>query len=146
MTLVSSPVGGPVLSDRAFNYPQALMAKVRAREAADEGNSDDGRAGESDSGPISVAPDKLNFDYTVSGSAPFRPEVVFDDGKSVWLRLPVRAPFAVPIVDDHGDKISPNFIRRGPYIVVQQMADEIVLRAAHDEVTITRNRHGLFGF
>jgi type IV secretion system protein TrbG len=146
MTLVSSPMGGLFYQTVRFNYPQSLMAKVRGREDAEEGSSDSVRSGSTDSGPIGVSPDKLNFDYSVSGSAPFKPEVVFDDGKFVWLRLPAGAPFAVPIVKDHGDNVSPNFIRRGPYIVVQQMADEIVLRAAHDEVTITRGRHGLFGF
>jgi len=123
------------------------MAKVRAREdrAGTGGDTGDG-ASPTDSGPIGVSPDKLNFDYTVKGSAPFKPETVFDDGKSVWLRLPADAPFAVPIVKDHGDTVTPNFIRRGQYIVVQEMASKIVLRAADDEVTITRGRPGLFGF
>ncbi|MFC0403129.1 TrbG/VirB9 family P-type conjugative transfer protein [Paraburkholderia rhizosphaerae] len=146
MTLVSSPMGGLFYQTVRFSYPQSLMAKVRAREDAGEGSDDPVRSNPTDSGPIGVSPDKLNFDYSVSGSAPFRPEVVFDDGKFIWLRLPAGAPFAVPIVKDHGDNVSPNFIRRGPYIVVQQMADRIVLRAANDEVTITRGRTGLFGF
>ncbi|MCI0150911.1 TrbG/VirB9 family P-type conjugative transfer protein [Paraburkholderia sediminicola] len=148
MTLVSSPIGGLFYQTVRFNYPGALMAKVRAREDRSGAGGDTGEGGSSptDSGPIGVSPDKLNFDYTVKGSAPFKPETVFDDGKSVWLRLPADAPFAVPIVKDHGDTITPNFIRRGQYIVVQEMASKIVLRAADDEVTITRGRPGLFGF
>jgi type IV secretion system protein VirB9 len=146
MTLVSSPIGGLFYQTVRFNFPQSLMAKVRARDDAQDGGNERGSSSPSDSGPIGVSPDKLNFDYTVSGSASFKPEVVFDDGKSIWLRLPAGAPFAVPIVKDHGDNVSPNFIRRGPYIVVQQMADKIVLRAGDDEVNITRGRHGLFGF
>lgn len=148
MTLVSSPMGGLFYQTVRFNYPGSLMAKVRARDdRAGQGN-DGGDAGTSpnDSGPIGVSPDKLNFDYTVSGSAPFKPETVFDDGKAVWLRLPADAPFAVPIIKDHGDIVTPNFIRRGQYIVVQEMASEIVLRAADDTVTIKRRRPGLFGF
>ncbi|APA90443.1 TrbG/VirB9 family P-type conjugative transfer protein (plasmid) [Paraburkholderia sprentiae WSM5005] len=148
MTLVSSPMGGLFYQTVRFNYPGSLMAKVRAREDGNAGAADAGQGGPNanDSGPLGVSPDKLNFDYTVSGSAPFRPETVFDDGKSVWLRLPLDAPFAVPIVKDHGDIVSPNFIRRGPYIVVQEMANEIVLRAANDQVTIKRGRPGIFGF
>lgn len=142
MTLVSSPMGGLFYQTVRFNYPGSVMAKVRAREQAGGGDSDT----ETDSGPIGVSPDKLNFDYTISGSASFRPETVFDDGKSVWLRLPADAPFAVPIVKDHGDVVSPNFIRRGQYIVVQEIANEIVLRAPNEEVTIKRRRPGLFGF
>lgn len=148
MTLVSSPMGGLFYQTVRFNYPGSLMAKVRARDERSDAGSDAGEGGSSptDSGPIGVSPDKLNFDYTVSGSAAFRPETVFDDGKSVWLRLPAGAPFAVPIVKDHGDNVSPNFIRRGRYIVVQEMASEIVLRAADDKVTIKRGHPGLFGF
>ncbi|MFP3588488.1 TrbG/VirB9 family P-type conjugative transfer protein [Paraburkholderia sp. SIMBA_055] len=145
MTLVSSPMGGLFYQTVRFNYPGSLMAKVRAREEAGY-ESRDGQNSANDSGPIGVSPDKLNFDYTVSGSASFRPETVFDDGKSVWLRLPADAPFAVPIVKDHGDVVSPNFIRRGQYIVIQEMAKEIVLRAPNEEVTIRRRRPGLFGF
>ncbi|MBN3785712.1 TrbG/VirB9 family P-type conjugative transfer protein [Burkholderia sp. Ac-20353] len=143
MTLVSSPVGGLFYQTVRFNYPNSLMAKVRAR--ADSGE-DNGSPHANDSGPIGVSPDKLNFDYTVSGSGAIKPETVFDDGKFIWLRLPPNAPFAVPIVRDHGDIASPNFIRRGQYIVIQQLADEITLRAASEEVTVKRGRRGLFGF
>ncbi|MGF6293309.1 TrbG/VirB9 family P-type conjugative transfer protein [Paraburkholderia youngii] len=148
MTLVSSPMGGLFYQTVRFNYPGSLMAKVRAREDGNADTTDAGQGGPNanGSGPLGVSPDKLNFDYTVSGSAPFRPETVFDDGKSVWLRLPANAPFAVPIVKDHGDNVSPNFIRRGQYIVVQEVPDEIVLRAANDQVTIRRGRPGIFGF
>ncbi|MFP3801943.1 hypothetical protein [Paraburkholderia sp. SIMBA_027] len=52
----------------------------------------------------------------------------------------------MPIVKDHGDDIAPNFIRRGQYIVVEQLANKIVLRAGSDDVTITRGRRGIFGF
>lgn len=148
MTLVSSPMGGLFYQSVRFRYTESLMAKVRARAEAGGGGAGgvSGGDGATDSGPMGVSRDKLNFEYTISGSAPFKPETVFDDGKFVWLRLPVDAPFAVPIVKDHGDDVAPNFIRRGPYIVVQQLADKIVLRAANDEVTITRGRRGLFGF
>ena len=148
MTLVSSPLGGLFYQSVRFHYAESLMAKVRARGDADGAadGSVSGNGGATDSGPLGVPPDKLNFDYKVDGSAAFRPETVFDDGRFVWLRLPAGAPFAVPIVKDHGDDVSPNFIRRGQYIVVQQMADKIVLRAGDDEVTVTRRRPGIFGF
>jgi len=149
MTLVSSPVGGLFYQSVRFNYPNSLMAKVRAREGGGsdsaEGNLP-GVAAQTDSGPIGVTPDKLNFEYTVSGSGAIKPETVFDDGKFVWIRLPQNAPFAVPTVREGGDIVSPNFIRRGPYIVVQQLADEITLTRAGEVVTIKRGRRGLFGF
>lgn len=29
-----------------------------------------------------------NWDYSVDGSAEFKPEVMFDDGHSMWMRMP----------------------------------------------------------
>ena len=86
MTLVSSPVGGLFYQSVRFNYPNSLMAKVRAREGGSSDNaegSQSGAAPQTDSGPIGVTPDKLNFEYTVSGSGAIKPETVFDDGKEV---------------------------------------------------------------
>ncbi|WP_243856846.1 TrbG/VirB9 family P-type conjugative transfer protein [Paraburkholderia sp. BL6665CI2N2] len=37
------------------------------------------------------APDKLNWDYSVDGSAEFKPEVMFYDGHSIWMRMPAKA-------------------------------------------------------
>ncbi|MCR4471690.1 MULTISPECIES: TrbG/VirB9 family P-type conjugative transfer protein [unclassified Burkholderia] len=149
MTLVSSPVGGLFYQSVRFNYPNSLMAKVRAREGGGSDGAEgslSGVASQTDSGPIGVTPDKLNFEYTVSGSGVIKPETVFDDGRFVWIRLPQNAPFAVPTVREGGDIVSPNFIRRGPYIVVQQLADEITLTRAGEVVAIKRSRRGLFGF
>ncbi|RKU01257.1 conjugal transfer protein TrbG [Burkholderia sp. Nafp2/4-1b] len=149
MTLVSSPVGGLFYQSVRFNYPNSLMAKVRAREVGGSDGAEgslSGVASQTDTGPIGVTPDKLNFEYTVSGSGAIKPETVFDDGRFVWIRLPQNAPFAVPTVREGGDIVSPNFIRRGPYIVVQQLADEITLTRAGEVVTIKRGRRGLFGF
>jgi len=151
-TLVSSPLGGLFYQIVRFRYPQSLMTKVRAREdAGGAPGAGDGLAGtnSSDVGEcrgVEVAPGKLDFNYTVSGSAPFKPETVFDDGRFVWIMLPKDAPYPVPVVKDHGDIVSPDFNRCHQYLVVQQLADEIVLRGPHDEVTITRRHSGLFGF
>ncbi|MBU6486201.1 MAG: TrbG/VirB9 family P-type conjugative transfer protein [Burkholderiales bacterium] len=152
VTLVSSPMGGLFYQSVRFRYPQSLMVKVQARDdAGNAGGVDNSKAGSGDSATgecrgAGVPPANLNFAYTVSGSAPFKPETVFDDGKFVWIMLPKGAPYAVPVVRDHGDIVSPDFNRCNQYIVVQQLADEIVLRGPHDEVTITRGRRGLFGF
>jgi type IV secretory pathway VirB9-like protein len=40
---------------------------------------------------ICVAPDKLNRDYSVDGSAEFKPAAFFDDGHSVWMRMHAKA-------------------------------------------------------
>jgi type IV secretion system protein VirB9 len=140
-TLIASPAGGFFYQTVRFQYPHAPVARTNVRDdAAGAGE----RGG--DSGSISVAPDKLNWDYTVDGSAEFKPEVVFDDGHSVWMRMPVKAQtWPVPMYKDHGDRVVGNFIRRGDFLVFQRLADEIVLVSGKDEVTVTRGRHRFFG-
>ncbi|MCO1368743.1 TrbG/VirB9 family P-type conjugative transfer protein [Burkholderia multivorans] len=146
LTLVSSPLGGLFYQNVRFSYANSLMAKVRARGNATGEEHDTDQGAPSDSGPIGVSPDKLNFEYTVSGTNSLKPETVFDDGTFIWIRMPPRTPFAVPTIKDGGDVVSPNFIRRGPYIVIQRLADEVKLTRPGEEVTITRGRRGMFGF
>jgi type IV secretion system protein VirB9 len=141
-TLIASPAGGMFYQTVRFQYPHAPMARVSAR---DDASSNGGRGGV-DSGSISVAPDKLNWDYSVDGRAEFTPETVFDDGHAVWMRMPAKAQeWPVPFILDHGDRVVANFIRRGDFLVLQRLADEIVLRSGKDEVTVTRGRRRLLG-
>jgi type IV secretion system protein TrbG len=141
-TLIASPAGGMFYQTVRFQYPRAPRARVGAREDA---TASGGRGGV-DSGSISVAPDKLNWDYSVDGRADFTPETVFDDGHAVWMRMPSEAQeWPVPFIRDHGDRVVANFIRRGDFLVLQRLADEIVLRSGKDEVTVTRGRRRLFG-
>jgi len=142
-TLVSSPIGGFFYQFVRFSYPESLMAKVHARDEADDAHTN--HDGSDTSGPIGTSPDQLNFNYTVDGSAPFKPLAVFDDGRSVWMRMPDNAPFAVPLVKQDGDLVSPNSITRGQYLVVQQLADEIVLVSGKEEVKIYRGKHRFLG-
>jgi type IV secretion system protein VirB9 len=141
-TLIASPAGGMFYQTVRFQYPRAPMARVSARDDA----TANGGHGGADSGSISVAPDKLNWDYSVDGRAEFTPETVFDDGHAVWMRMPAKAQeWPVPFILDHGDPVVANFIRRGDFLVLQRLADEIVLRSGKDEVTVTRGRRRLLG-
>jgi type IV secretion system protein TrbG len=151
LTLVSSPLGGLFYQSVRFSYPQSLMDKVHARQGTDKASDESDPAARRDedcsgSGTLGVAPEKLDFKWTVSGSASFKPETVFDNGKTVWILMPSDATFPVPVIKDHGDAITPNFIRRCQYMVVQQMADEIDLRAGDDEVKLTHGNRGIFGW
>jgi len=152
LTLISSPLGGLFYQSVRFNYPQSLMDKVHARQSVDKAsdtNTSNTSSGDDDSctsAGVGMAPESLDFKWTISGSGSFKPETVFDNGKSVWILEPANAAFPVPLIKIHGDTVTPNFIRRCQYLVVQDMADEIILRGGDDEVTLKHGRHGLFGF
>ncbi len=141
-TLISSPAGGFFYQEVRFSYPHAPMLRTGAAQGS--GAIDSDRHG--DSGNISVSPDKLNWDYSVSGHAEFTPEVVFDDGHSVWMRMPAKAQsWPVPFIKEDGDAVVANFIRRGDFLVLQRLADEIVLRSGSDEVTVQRGPRRFLG-
>lgn len=141
LTLISSPAGGLFYQTVRFQYPRSPMTRVSSRDDS-AASSDRG----TDSGTVSVAPDKLNWDYSVNGHTEFTPEVVFDDGHAVWMRMPAKAQsWPVPFISDHGDRVVANFIRRGDFLVLQRLADEIVLQSGKDEVTVTRGRRRVFG-
>jgi P-type conjugative transfer protein VirB9 len=141
-TLIASPAGGFFYQTVRFQYPHSPMTRVTSRD--DQTAASD--RGSVDSGSVSVAPDKLNWDYSVDGRTEFTPEVVFDDGHAIWMRMPPKAQsWPVPFIKDHGDAVVANFIRRGDFLVLQRLADEVVLRSGKDEVTVTRGRRRILG-
>ncbi|SAL49154.1 conjugal transfer protein TrbG/VirB9/CagX [Caballeronia choica] len=141
LTLIASPAGGFFYQTVRFQYPRAPMVREGVR---DESSGADPRGGVA--GSINVAPDMLNWDYTVDGRAEFTPEVVFDDGHALWMRMPAKAQsWPVPFINDHGDRVVGNFIRRGDFLVLQRLAEEVVLQSGKEEVTVTRGRRRIFG-
>jgi P-type conjugative transfer protein TrbG len=137
-TLISSPAGGFFYQTVRFQYPQSLMAKVADRQASRQ-SADSGATDDFDSGSTGVSPDKLNWDYSISGNAEFKPEVVFDNGHAIWMRMPANAQsWPVPMIKEHGDLLVGNFIRRGSFLVLQRLSDEVILVSGKDEVTVKR--------
>ncbi|MFS8931428.1 TrbG/VirB9 family P-type conjugative transfer protein [Cupriavidus taiwanensis] len=146
-TLVSSPLGGIFYQKVRFRIPTSFAAKAKARS---ESRADGAEALSADAGgrstdAVAVAPEQLNFDYSISGSASFRPDTVFDDGKAIWLRIPKAADWPVALVKDGSDFVVVNFIRRGEFLVVQRLAETIALRSGSDEVKIERGRRRILG-
>ncbi|MFJ4291232.1 TrbG/VirB9 family P-type conjugative transfer protein [Cupriavidus sp. NPDC089707] len=149
-TLVSSPLGGIFYQKVRFRIPTSISAKVKARNDLRGEQGDNAKTGEGESrnaDAVAVPPDQLNFEYAISGSASFKPETAFDDGKALWLRLPAAAlqSWPVALVKDGSDFVVVNQIRRGGYLVVQRLADTVVLRSGDDEVKIERGRRRVLG-
>ncbi|WP_233849478.1 TrbG/VirB9 family P-type conjugative transfer protein [Paraburkholderia sp. HD33-4] len=82
---------------------------------------------------------RANFNYRVSGSAPFTPTMVFDDGRFTYFQLAhnVELP-AVFVMDRDGKAEIANFIPIGnDFYEVQQMATYgVLLKRDKDEVRI----------
>lgn len=92
---------------------------------------------------FNLNPEQLNYKYSVSGSAKFKPSQVFDDGKMVWVKLPdgiVELPAF--FAKEGRDLVLINYVVRGKFVVVQQLVDKLVLKIGKEEVEVTRGTGG----
>lgn len=96
-----------------------------------------------------VKPDALRFSYEVSGDAPFRPLVVFDDGRFTYFKMPPKLQElpALFAVIDGTDFALVNFEVKGEYLVAQRVLPAAVLKLGRAEVRVSQAapKRGLFG-
>ncbi len=100
-----------------FRYPQKVAEAVQAAAAP----------------LITTPPEEWNRAYSYDGAKGNVPEQVFDDGKATYFRFATgtSTPAIFSITPDAGESIV-NFAVRGPYIVVEQLAPQFVLRQGKD--------------
>ncbi len=143
-TLVSSPLGGIFYQKVRFRVQEPFGARAKTRAERGAGAAEREPATPAPDA-VAVSPDKLNFDYRVDGSAAFKPETVFDDGTAIWMRIPRGADWPVALYKDGSDYVVANFIRRGEFLVMQRLADEIALRSGDTEVKVLRGKRRFLG-
>lgn len=82
---------------------------------------------------IATPPEQWNRAYSYDGAKGNVPDQVFDDGKATYFRFAPGAskPAIFSITPDTGESIV-NFASRGPYLVVEQIAPQFVLRQGKD--------------
>lgn len=88
---------------------------------------------------ITAPPEQWNRIYSYDGAKGNVPEQVFDDGKATYFRFATTTatPAIFSITPDAGESIV-NYAVRGPYVVVEQVAPQFVLRQGK-EVTFIFN-------
>lgn len=88
---------------------------------------------------IATPPELWNRAYSYDGAKANVPDQVFDDGKATYFRFTAGSatPAIFSITPDAGESIV-NFAIRGPYVVVEQVAPQFVLRHGK-EVTFIFN-------
>lgn len=86
--------------------------------------------------PPDPAPVIANYYYTMTGSTAERPAHIFDDGHKTYFQWAAGGALpAIFAVSDDGAESLVNYVLRGPYVVVDQVAPGFVLR---DGKEITR--------
>jgi type IV secretion system protein VirB9 len=90
---------------------------------------------------------QLNTSYTITGEAPFRPLVVFDDGVRTYLKMPLGAQ-SLPALfaSDRGAMQLVNYTLIEQHIVVQGLHPGFVLKLADTEVKVSPSSKPSLGF
>jgi P-type conjugative transfer protein VirB9 len=120
---------------------------VAAAEMRPTSSSDMSRAGAALTG---LRPEALRFNYEVSGDAPFRPLVVFDDGRFTYLKLPANVqelPALFAVIEGKEYSLV-NFEVKGEYLVAQRLLPTAVLKLGRAEVRVqqTAPKRNFLGF
>jgi len=112
------------------DLPAAALAPVHAASAA----KDSTPAG------MVIEPSALQFGYVIAGDAPFRPRVVFDDGKFTYFKMPssLQELPALFAVIEQNDYSLVNFEVKGDYLVAQRLLPLAVLKLGREEVRVSK--------
>ena len=97
-----------------------------------------------------IEPSALRFGYQISGEAPFRPRVVFDDGKFTYFKMPSdlqELPALFAVIEDK-DYSLVNFEVKGDYLVAQRLLPLAVLKLGREEVRVSKRppKRSFFSF
>jgi type IV secretion system protein VirB9 len=89
---------------------------------------------------VEPPPVVANNNYNIKGSSLNRPVRVFDDGQLTYFEWSNDGalPAIFAIATDGGENLV-NYVVRGPYIVVEQLAQRFVLREGKETVTVDNN-------
>ena len=87
--------------------------------------------------PPDAPPVMANTSYSVTGSAALRPVLIFDDGQMTYFQwAPNVAVPAIFAVAADGSESLVNYVVRGPYIIVEQVAGRFKLRSGKEVATV----------
>lgn len=139
LLLQSVPEGSYRYQRVSWTYPDVEAREEAARAAAIEADAKErGRIASLDiSTPLSL--EELHWDYEVSGSAPFRPDAVFDDGRFTYLKLPATAQeWPAAFLLDGKSLVLVDSVRRGAFLVVQRLTPALLLKLDDQEVRVVR--------
>lgn len=131
--------GAPVYQKVSFNYPeQQALVKIRKQEAKAKVEAEENRLRDQIVAPT-IDPADLDFDYEVTGTAPFKPTAVYSNGAFTYLAMPsVQDSPAIFLLDDEGNPSLINYQVKGNLVVVERMAERLLLKLGKAEVKVTK--------
>ncbi|MBK4736079.1 TrbG/VirB9 family P-type conjugative transfer protein [Noviherbaspirillum pedocola] len=130
---------GAVYQQVSFSYPDSeRQLKLLNDESTAAASAEKSRLASQIIQP-SVDVTALDYNYDIVGTAPFKPEEVSNDGKFTYLRMPAtQAMPAVFLLDAENKPSLVAFRQKGNFIVVERVADALLLKIGNDEVRVTK--------
>jgi type IV secretion system protein VirB9 len=138
--LRSSPEGGAWYQRVSWTFP-GLIALARESDGREpRGAVPAAQPGLARSAAEGVRIERLNFDYRITGRAAFRPAQVLDDGRFTYIQMPVSLQEmpALFVAGESGEGERVNYLVRGRFLVVQRLADRLLLRLGRAQVSVER--------
>lgn len=138
--LVSGSNNGDVYQKVSFLYPDRDQ-EVKLRKEAEAGAIEAEKTRLADQIVAShTDPTSLDFGYAIEGDASFRPSTVYTNGRFTFLVMPnTQDSPAVFLMDEEGNPSLINWQVKGQMIVVERMAQRLLLKLGKAEVRITKN-------
>ncbi len=88
---------------------------------------------------VAVDASRVRFRWRIQGDAPFRPSVVFDDGKFTYIRMPDVQDYPAIFVEDAGKVRVVDYVVKNGIIIIHRISDAIVMRLENQAVRIERD-------
>lgn len=127
----------------SFHYPDREM-EVRLRKETDAATVEAEQTRLKDQVVVSnLDPAALDFDYEITGTAPFKPTAVYTDGKFTFLAMPnTQDSPAIFLLDEADNPSLINYQVKGNVVVVERMAPRLLLKLGKTEVKVVKRGHG----
>lgn len=138
-----------VLDEEPLPKPVVTEPSTAAKAVTEEKTVQSGAADICGATGAGIRPEALQFRYEIKGDAPFKPQIVFDDGKFTYYRMPdslqeLPALFAVIEGTDYS---LVNYTVQCQFLVAQRLMESSILKLGRNEIRINKiqPKRSLFG-
>lgn len=147
LTLRASPEDGKFYQRVSWDYPDLVIFQQQQEQRSRVLMDAERARLEATVVTPGVSIEKLNFDYSMSGNAEFKPLQVFDDGKFTWLRMSSHQEMpAFFLKNAGGDAELLNYTTKGQFVVIHRLLPRILVKLGDAEVTVVNNNMKGNGF
>lgn len=146
LLLTSNGLQGKWYQRVTWEYPELIIFEQNQQAEAEEKKEVEEKRLSSQVVANNFALEDLNWNYQISGEAPFKPVGVFDNGKFTYIRLPanVQELPALFLVSPDSEAELINYTVQGQYLVVQRLIENVLLKIGKREVRVVKSKGGFF--